>query len=229
MQVFCVYYGNRSDLGRVIGGYILGQFLVIEGDNGSGKSTLATLLGTAGLHVASADPEIKKAEIDAKKLAGRERMEAFYAYNRQTGDHARDYNGSCVVVRYWPSTLAAAYADGVINKSELAKQCQDNIRNYTVPAVFVYLKCDHLERVKRIANRGATPGAFDDCSPVRALKYQDAIGYIAFTSPTPWVFLPSGVASPPCLAREVLALLDVFTPRRSNSGREGVSHEAAKG
>lgn len=188
----------------------MSRFLVLEGDNGSGKSTVAALLGAAGLHIISNDPELKNVETQAKKLCGRERMRAFYAYNRQAARYACSYGTECVVVRYWPSTLAAAYADGVIGDDEFAQQCLENIKAFPEPAVFVYLKCDHSERSRRIAARDA-PGASDDCSLFRARKYQYAIGHMALAGPTPWTFLASDAMQPQCLARCILGLLDGFT------------------
>lgn len=188
----------------------MNRFLVLEGDNGSGKSTVAALLGAAGLYIVSNDPTLKDAETQAKKLRDRTRMRAFYAYNRQTATLARSYGTECVVVRYWPSTLAAAFADGIIGDDELARQCQENIRDFPEPAVFVYLKCGHAERTRRIAARDA-PGAFDDCSLSRARKYEYAIGHMAFAVSTPWIFLPSDVMQPPCLARRIIGLLSDFT------------------
>ena len=194
----------------------MSKFFVLEGDNGSGKSTAAAALGADGMYVVSNDPELKDAETRAKNLRGRERIRAFYAYNRQTANKALSYGADCLVVRYWPSTLAAAFADGFIDSDELIRQCRDNLKTFPEPAVFIYLKCDHAERVRRLTVRDA-PGERDDRSLSRAAKYQYAIGHMAFATPTPWTFLPGDFMKPLCVARRILDLMGVFSSEPHDS------------
>ena len=95
----------------------MSNFVVIEGDNGSGKTTLANLAKHRGFTITSEDEELITMEREAKQLEGDERIKLFYKYNMRTAQKAITTYNETIVVRYWTSTFAASYADGVINES----------------------------------------------------------------------------------------------------------------
>lgn len=183
------------------------SFVVIEGDNGSGKTTLSKELQQLGYQIISEDGEIKSRERKAKLLKNNERVTAFYDYNEFVAYKALRTAQTCIVVRYWPSTLSAAYADDIINEEELVVQCSKNIERFPLPSVFVYLKCNDSTRVKRIQERVNIQAADDNCDKERSDRYRKAIEHIAFEVPAMWLFINSDVYRPDQLVDKLLPLI----------------------
>ena len=161
------------------------MFLVIEGDNGSGKTTIGKLLETDGFHVITDDSDIKELEMKSKKFpkSSRERIESFLLYNRRCGKKTQDYEDS-LLIRYWVSTLAAAYSDNIFSKSETLEKAKEILWKIEEPDFFIYLQCDYSERVKRIEGRKNSEGDLgDDASTERDLRYQKIIAELAAIIP----------------------------------------------
>ena len=172
----------------------MSNFTVIEGDNGSGKSTLAQSLKALGFNFVSEDDSLEQMKVAAKKLRGLEKVQAFYQYNMHTAQKALQVKNSKppVVVRYWVSTLAAAYADEIIDFEELKVHCAENVKKFSLPTMFFYLKCNYGERMKRIAERQKIFGIADDSrDKKRSERYRRAVMEISFAVPTTWIFIPA--------------------------------------
>lgn len=187
----------------------MNQFIVIEGDNGSGKTTLAQSLKSFGFAFVSEDAELLEMKFAAKKLHGRDKTEEFYRYNLVAAEKARQIkNATPLIVRYWVSTLAAAYADEVIDFNELERQCRDNVEKFPLPAYFFYLKCNYAERMKRIEERRKVSGIDDDNRDKnRSERYELAVKEISFAVPTPWIFIPADVFDAAQVKKSFLALV----------------------
>ncbi len=78
------------------------------------------------------------------------------------------------LIRYWISTLAAAFADNIMNLCDVLKKAEYCKKIMPVPDLVIRLKCSNQLRISRIINRRAAGGAQDDdISDVRADKYGD--------------------------------------------------------
>lgn len=188
------------------------DFIVVEGDNASGKTTLAQSLKTCGFVVVSEDSELAEMKLSFKNLHGRDKMQAFYRYNMLTAQKALDSRQATpLVVRYWVSTLAAAFADKLIDFGEMFRQLDDNIKNFPSPAAFVYLNCNYDERLKRIKLRRKTLGFADDNrSKTRSKRYRRAIMEISISVPVPWIFIPSDVLDVAAVKETFLSVVNNF-------------------
>ena len=188
----------------------MSNFTVIEGDNGSGKTTLAQSLKALGFNFVSEDDSLEQMKIAAKKLYGLEKVQAFYRYNMCTAQKALQVkNSKPLIVRYWVSTLAAAYADEVISFEELKKHCEENVKKFPLPTIFFYLKCNYGERVKRIEERQKISGIADDSrNEFRSERYRCAIMEISFTVPTTWIFIPTDEWDSATVKKKVLSFLN---------------------
>lgn len=156
------------------------MFIVIEGDNGSGKTTLGKVLGNYGYHNITDDKEIKALELAVKKnpINSLERIESFLSYNFICGKKCEEIQDS-LLIRYWISTLAAAYADEVYSKKEVLKKIDEITKKFNMPDLFVYLECDYNERIQRIEYRNLLEGnSGDDISAYRDYRYREIISVI---------------------------------------------------
>ena len=122
--------------------------LVIEGDNGTGKDTLARALH---LPVVNYYDEIHRDELQAKSQKGYDRIRSFLAYNQKCAEKAENME-SAIIVRYWPSTLAGAFADRLISEQELLNEIElcDALPK---PKLLVLLRCQYETRIQRILAR----------------------------------------------------------------------------
>lgn len=98
------------------------RFILIEGDNGAGKDSLAKRIEKKGFKIVTYFDEVKAAELKARNKTGEERVLSFMQYNKLCGEHVDSLKKPCILIRYWVSTLAAAYADSIIDLGELEKK-----------------------------------------------------------------------------------------------------------
>jgi hypothetical protein len=153
-------------------------FVVIEGDNGVGKDTVASALCREGWKLINEEPRVGQALASAKPLRRSDRLAAFLRYNRICGETAANSSARCVQVRYWPSTLAAAFADGFITwqqMNELRRTCFESMMH---PTLLLELKCDFHTRIQRIQARGSIDQAHDDMSEDRGNRRNEAINHL---------------------------------------------------
>lgn len=155
------------------------MFVVIEGDNGTGKTTLGELLEDAGFEFVSKKCEARTLEAEAKKYPcdSLQRYEAFMKYNKFCGGCAAE-SRRAVVVRYWFSTLAAAFADGLFEFDYAVKISESLYSSMPKPDYVFRLYCDYSVRTSRISRRNSKGG--DDISQERDRKYiliSNALGY----------------------------------------------------
>lgn len=153
------------------------MFIVIEGDNGSGKTTIAENIMKLGYFFVTEDDKAKITEIEAKKLekGSQERYEAFLAYNELCGSYATKVD-NILLVRYWISTVSAAYADGLYTLEEALKEAEEKERLMPRPDYVFRLYCDYEERISRVKKRNVKiDNCSDDISRERDEKYREIL------------------------------------------------------
>ena len=146
------------------------MFIVIEGDNGSGKTTVSRFFRNLGFVIITEIAEIKELEKIGKqnKIGLKKRYETFLQYNKLCGQYSRNYKDS-LIVRYWISTIAAAYSDGVLSLDDSIKSVIKVENELERPNCIFRLKCNYEQRLMRIFNRGSDNK--DDTSLERDRKY----------------------------------------------------------
>ncbi len=145
------------------------SFIVIEGDNGTGKDTQALKLSKhIGYDIITNYDDMIIFNKSAKKLYGEERVKKFLEYCRLCSEYASKCNGS-IVVRYWVSTLAAAYADNIFSFDKTLELCEEFCSHLKKPDIIICLWCDYDNRIKRINDRKSED--FDDITKNRSIKY----------------------------------------------------------
>jgi thymidylate kinase len=150
--------------------------IVIEGDNGTGKDTIAQKFQDNGVFIPTYTAGAKEREKFAKGKTGIERINAFIEYNAFCGNLGIQYSTS-LIIRYWISTVAAAYADGVFSLDEAIGKSIELYNKLPVPDFVFCLKCDYTDRVSRIKIRSvATQDTSDDTTSERNTKYQKILG-----------------------------------------------------
>lgn len=98
------------------------RFIVIEGDNGTGKDTLALKIqDKLGYRVITNESKIKEFNKEAKSYKGKERVKKFLEYGKFCSNIVEKSNENVILVRYWLSTLAAAYADNIYTYEQTCK------------------------------------------------------------------------------------------------------------
>jgi thymidylate kinase len=145
------------------------QFIVIEGDNGTGKDTVGKLFQEQGFFIPTYTQEAKLAEEKARSGTRQEQTQGFLAYAELCGNIAQAYDKS-LIVRYWMSTIAAAYADAVFTFDEAMSKAKDMYQILPVPTYVFYLTCDFKNRIERIDQRNITSS--DDRTIERGEKYK---------------------------------------------------------
>ncbi len=155
------------------------KWFAIEGDNGSGKDTLADLLAIDGWYFVSRSDAVSKKKEDANKLTGTKRVDAFLAYNKNCATIASQRHSGSFVVRYWPSTVAAGFADEIFSWMIFTEQVEKCLRSLPAPDLTVFLQCMLSNRQNRVHKRGHIEGAVDDVSNRRDLRYQKAIQHVS--------------------------------------------------
>jgi thymidylate kinase len=154
-------------------------WFVIEGDNGAGKDSLADRLSGDGWFLATRIPEVVAEKEQAKRLRGKDRVSAFMAYNKTCRTLISGNPSPCFLERYWPSTVAAAFADEIIEWAEIENLVANILREFPAPKLILYLECDLDTRRNRIQERGPIPGSVDDLTEKRDLRYREAIRWLA--------------------------------------------------
>ena len=163
------------------------MFLVIEGDNGTGKDTLAQGLEKYGFKILTYDKRVKEFEKVARQGAGEEKIKRFLAYGKACSDfvsESKKKNENVILIRYWISTLAAAYADGVYDYEKINDIIDTIYPKLEKPDVLLRLNCNFNERVQRIQNRESSN--FDDVTKKRAEKYEWISGKIKTKTDFKW-------------------------------------------
>lgn len=145
--------------------------LLIEGDNGTGKDTLAMAFQPQFDIITYHEAIQQKMDV-ARTFKGREQTLKFLDYNASCGRVMDNYTKSgidSITIRYWPSTITAAYADSKLTEAECDLLVDVCMTTLTVPDLVIFLICDHSERVRRIVLRNSPN--FDDKSAERAKRY----------------------------------------------------------
>jgi len=115
------------------------MWIAIEGDNGAGKDTLAKHFERDGWNVVTYRPAVAQSFKEAASLEGAERVESFVGYNRLCGELASNEVSPCLLIRYWPSTLAAAYADGIWDDARAKLEAERLRSRLPLPDRILYL------------------------------------------------------------------------------------------
>jgi len=130
--------------------------IVIEGDNGTGKDTIGTLLANDyGYYIPNYDKEASDFSSKLRSLDRRSQTFGFLEYSAILSKIARQHEKS-LVIRYWMSTLAAAYADYVLSLEEVLEKAEELLEILLVPDYIFYLTCNFNKRIERINKRDAT-------------------------------------------------------------------------
>lgn len=147
------------------------SFIVIEGDNGTGKDTLAqNLKKFCDFRIVTDETNIKKWNRKAKQYDGKKRVDEFLKYGKECSNIVNKVQENVLLVRYWISTLAAAYADKIYNYEELCKIEKETCSKFCKPDMVICLWCDFAIRIDRIEKRKAID--FDDVTKERSDRYK---------------------------------------------------------
>lgn len=162
------------------------SFIVIEGDNGTGKDTLALKMqNQLGYRVLTNEYSIKQLNKKAKEYEGEERIKRFLNYGKICSDIAKSSNKNSIIVRYWISTLAAAYADNILTFKEIKRMEKEICSKFYIPDFIICLWCEYNTRIKRIKKRNAPD--FDDITKARNEKYEWFLKQFEKTTKTKWI------------------------------------------
>ncbi len=153
-------------------------WFVIEGDNGAGKDTLADRLVIDGWFLASRSSHAIADKEQASQLTGLDRVSAFLSYNQICAKLASGHPSRSFLVRYWPSTLAAGFADAIFDWAEFETRVDQSMRQLPVPRLILFLRCGLDARRNRVQQRGLVPGSVDDVSEDRDVRYLRAITWL---------------------------------------------------
>lgn len=154
-------------------------WFVIEGDNGAGKDTLADRLIGEGWLLTTRIREVVAKKEQASRLSGLDRINAFMTYNKICGELILASPAPSFLVRYWPSTVAAAFADAIFEWEEIDILIANILHELPAPNLILYLECGLDTRRNRVHERGLIPGSIDDLSQERDKRYREAIGRLA--------------------------------------------------
>ncbi len=187
------------------------MFLLIEGDNGTGKDTLALELAKYGFDIVSYHESVKAQEAKAKRLSGENRISSFLEYNAICGELASAGEVNGIVIRYWISTLAAAYADKSPGYTTdfVIKTAQRLVGKMPKPDMVVYLDCDYNCRVDRITKRNNVNTTLkDDTSALRHERYKKIVPLILSASGYTYITIDNTNKSVEESVLEVMAYVD---------------------
>jgi len=143
--------------------------VVIEGDNGTGKDTVGEILANEKKYlIINNDDEAVRISKMARQTDRKEQTFGFLKYSETLGKIAERHEKS-LIIRYWMSTLAAAYADYILSWDEVIIKAKELLNKLPIPHYVFYLICNFNQRIERINARNAT--SFDDRTPVRSERY----------------------------------------------------------
>ena len=182
------------------------SFIVIEGDNGTGKDTLAQALAPYGFEIVTYKPEANKALKNARAVTT---IESFLEYNMVCSNLCLTNSNPLktnLLIRYWTSTLASAYADQNWTVAQVDRVLERCLKEMAIPDCFIRLTCSMDERVRRIEERGAVGN--DDITLERAAKYNFIFSHIMKKIPTRWIEISTSDLSPAQVKAKVLSLLN---------------------
>lgn len=147
------------------------SFIVIEGDNGTGKDTLAFKIEKKlGYRIITNEFKIKELNKKSKSYEGERRVKKFLNYGKICNNIVKETKEDVILVRYWLSTLAAAYADNIYSYKQILELENDICSKLCKPDIIICLWCDFQTRIKRIETRKSID--FDDITKVRSEKYK---------------------------------------------------------
>lgn len=114
---------------------------------------------------------IKKYEKIAKKYNNEKKVGLFLAYNKKCSEMVKK-ESDCdkLLVRYWLSSLTAAYADCIYDYNKVMKMSVICLEKMERPDYIIRLRCNFNERIRRIEERNSSE--FDDKTMKRNIDYQ---------------------------------------------------------
>lgn len=183
------------------------SFFVIEGDNGTGKDTLALKLQKKyGFRIITNEEEIVQLNKYAKKFDGKQRVKKFLVYGAICSNRVENSSQDSILVRYWISTLAAAYADKIFSYEDVCK-IQDKIcSRFQKPDGIICLSCDFEKRIDRIEKRKSDD--FDDITIERNYRYRWFLNKIQSRIDIDWVNIDTSDKDADQVFDEVCKYLD---------------------
>ncbi len=168
------------------------RFIVIEGDNGTGKDTLAIKLQESfGFRIITNEEDIINLNKEAKKYDGIKKIEKFLEYGKICSEKVRHSNQDIILVRYWISTLASAYADNICTYQETCKLRHNICSTFCEPDTIICLWCDFATRLNRIKTRKTLD--FDDITIERNNKYKWFLNKMESTTNIKWINIDTTV------------------------------------
>lgn len=198
---------KRKDYAKFFAHSIIMVFVVIEGDNGTGKDTLAKKLAESGYGIISYLPAVKEREKVARKSVNK--TQAFLDYNNYCGNLVMEDNTPSIVIRYWISTLAAAYADHIYKYDKVIQLTDEMKKTMVVPNVVIRIWVGAETRLNRIASRNANnPELSDDVSIARSQRYEWISKEILNRSGYRWREFDNTSTSVETLASEILEYIN---------------------
>ena len=184
------------------------SFFVIEGDNGTGKDTLAIKLQkNFGFRVITNEEDIIRLNKEAKKYDGKKRVKKFLEYGKICSDTVKESNQNAILVRYWISTLAAAYADDIFSYEDVCKIQNEICSKFYKPDGIICLSCDFEKRVDRIEQRHAED--FDDTTKRRNDKYRWFLNKMQERTDISWINIDTSDKNPDQVFEEVCEYLKI--------------------
>lgn len=162
------------------------RFIVIEGDNGTGKDTLALRIKeNLGYRIITNESNIKELNRQSKCYTGEKRIQEFLKYGKICSDAVSEAEENVILVRYWLSTLASAYADNIYTYEQVCKIENNICSKLYKPDIIICLWCDFETRIKRIEARKTVD--FDDVTKERNEKYKWFLNQYQMRTNVKWI------------------------------------------
>lgn len=177
------------------------SFIVIEGDNATGKTSLCKALTAKN---AICDLGLTVLNSKLKQLPKIQKTSAFLHYNMLCGLVAQQETELFVVDRYWPSTISAAYADGIYDKQRAWEEIEKCLHDFPSPLVTIFLRCPEELRLKRIEERKKISEDISDSTDVERHRKYDSISKYIESMMTPRLVFETDKNSPEMIAKKVM-------------------------